>query len=118
MVKSLHHAMLLPLCLSMLLSAVPVHASEAGRGSAAVEAAVIEGETVAEEGGDAAATEETAEASTEAAAVATDNAAEETAEVADTADTAEVAATAAADTGDIAEVDAVAAADTANLFNE
>ena len=61
MVKRLHRAMLLPLCLSMLLSAVPVHASEAGRGNSAVEAAVTEGETVAEEGGEAAAIEETAE---------------------------------------------------------
>ena len=50
-VRRLHRAVLWPLCLSILLSAVPVHASEAGRGSAAVEVAVTEGEPTVDDGG-------------------------------------------------------------------
>ena len=84
--------MLLPLCLSMLLSAVPVHASEAGRGNSAVEAAVTEGETVAEEGGEAAAIEETAEVTELSAAGEAEEAAGAAEEAAVTGETTEVVA--------------------------
>ena len=97
MVKRLHRAMLLPLCLSMLLSAVPVHASEAGRGNSAVEAAVTEGETVAEEGGEAAAIEETAEVTELSAAGEAEEAAGAAEEEAATGETAEAATEVAAE---------------------
>ena len=89
--------MLLPLCLSMLLSAVPVHASEAGRGNSAVEAAVTEGETVAEEGGEAAAIEETAEVTELSAAGEAEEAAGAAEEAAVTGETAETATEVAAE---------------------
>ena len=89
--------MLLPLCLSILLSAVPVHASEAGRENSAVEAAVTEGETVAEEGGEAAAIEETAEETEFSAAGEAEEAAGAAEEAAVTGETAETATEVAAE---------------------
>ena len=113
--------MLLPLCLSMLLSAVPVHASEAGRGNSAVEAAVTEGETVAEEGGEAAAIEETAEETEFSAAGEAEEAAGAAEEAAVTGETAETATEVAAEAepgsaGEAAEV--AAAGETAEAVTE
>ena len=121
MVKRLHRAMLLPLCLSILLSAVPVHASEAGRGNSAVEAAVTEGETVAEEGGEAAAIEETAEVTEFSAAGEAEEAAGAAEEAAVTGETAETATEVAAEAepgsaGEAAEV--AAAGETAEAVTE
>ena len=130
MVKRLHRAMLLPLCLSMLLSAVPAHASEAGRGNSAVEAAVTEGETVAEEGGEAAAIEETAEVTEFSAAGEAEEAAGAAEEAAVTGETAETATEVAAEAepgsaGEAAEeaatretAEVVAAGETAEAVTE